>query len=110
MGLLLRSRVLSAQMFVSESGGDVLPNQVNFKTRAHGPSIRAISALFLLGRPGGTGACPLEKDDSLAKFWLEPVRMERSRGFSRADIARIERLIEGNANLLMEAWHEYFAD
>ena len=52
----------------------------------------------------------VEKDESLAKFWLVPVRMEWSRGFSRADIARIERLIVENENLLMEAWHEYFTD
>jgi hypothetical protein len=35
-----------------------------------------------------------------AKFWLEPVRLERSRGFSRVEIGRMERLVA--------EWHEYF--
>ena len=52
----------------------------------------------------------VECDECVAKFWITPVRLEWSRGFSRRDLARIERLIADNADLLMEAWHEYFAD
>jgi hypothetical protein len=51
----------------------------------------------------------VERDDSTAKFWLGPVRLERSLGFSRAELARIEGLIVENGDFLMEAWHEYFA-
>lgn len=51
----------------------------------------------------------VERQDFAAKVWLEPIRLEWSRGFSRAEIARIERLIAKNRDFLMEAWHEYFA-
>jgi hypothetical protein len=51
-----------------------------------------------------------EREESDAKFRLEPVRLERSRGFGRAEIARVQRLVEENAILLARAWHEYFGN
>jgi hypothetical protein len=41
----------------------------------------------------------VEREESDAKFWLEPARLERSRGFGRAEIARVQRLVEENAIL-----------
>ena len=52
----------------------------------------------------------VEQEDSKAKFWLEPLRLEKSRGFSRAEIGRIEKLVENSVALLLRAWHEYFRD
>jgi hypothetical protein len=51
----------------------------------------------------------VQRQDALAKVWLTPVRIEWSEGFRRADIARVEELVRENRELLMEAWHEYFA-
>ena len=50
----------------------------------------------------------IERDDCEAKYWLDPVRLERSRGFNRKDINRIRELIESNRDLLLEGWNEYF--
>jgi hypothetical protein len=50
----------------------------------------------------------VEREEAKAKFWLEPVRLETSRGFGRAEIVRIERLVAENAALLLRLWHEYF--
>ena len=44
------------------------------------------------------------------KFWLEPVRLEKSRGFNRTKIGRIQRLVEEKAAVLLRTWHEYFGD
>ncbi len=52
----------------------------------------------------------VEREESKAKFWLEPVRLEYSRGFGRAEIVRIERLVTENAVNLLGAWHEYFGN
>jgi hypothetical protein len=52
----------------------------------------------------------VEREEGKAKFWLEPVRLEKSRGFGRAEIGRIERLVEGRAAFLLRSWHEYFGD
>ncbi|MGA2736266.1 MAG: DUF4160 domain-containing protein [Bryobacteraceae bacterium] len=52
----------------------------------------------------------LEREDAKAKFWLDPVRLEQSRGFSRLEIGRMERLVAENAAFLLRSWHEYFGD
>ena len=35
----------------------------------------------------------VERDDFEAKFWLDPVRLESSRGFRRSEIRQLEDLI-----------------
>lgn len=50
------------------------------------------------------------RDDRVAKFWLNPVRMQRSGGLRRSEIRRIQRIIEANRELLIEAWNDYLDD
>ena len=50
----------------------------------------------------------VERDDNVAKFWLDPVRLQSSGGFGRAEILRIARLVGEHGAKLLEAWHEYF--
>lgn len=50
----------------------------------------------------------VERDDNVAKFWLDPVRLQSSGGFSRAEIGRVEKLVTVSQHLLLEAWNEYF--
>jgi hypothetical protein len=50
----------------------------------------------------------VERDDRIAKFWLDPIRLQSSGGLSRVEIARIERLVSDHREVLMEAWDEYF--
>ena len=50
----------------------------------------------------------VEREDKIAKFWLNPVRLQGSGGFSRTEIARIRNLVEEHRTGLMEAWDEYF--
>jgi hypothetical protein len=52
----------------------------------------------------------VEREEGKAKFWLEPVRLEKSRGFGRAEIGRVERLVAENIVFLLRSWHEYFGD
>jgi hypothetical protein len=52
----------------------------------------------------------VERDDNIAKFWLDPVRLQRSGGFRRVEIERIRRLVERNRERLVRSWNEYFAD
>jgi len=51
----------------------------------------------------------VERDDQTSKFWLDPVRLQRSGGFPRAELNQIQRLVEENRGLLMRSWDEYFA-
>ncbi len=50
----------------------------------------------------------VERDDGEAKFWLDPVRLERSHGFRSKDINRIQDLITDHQGDLVEAWNEFF--
>jgi len=52
----------------------------------------------------------VERDDNVAKFWLDPVRLQRSGGFRRAEIRRIQRLGERNRERLLRSWNDYFND
>jgi Domain of unknown function (DUF4160) len=52
----------------------------------------------------------VERDDSEAKFWLDPVWLEWSRGFARREIKDIQSIIAENQQQLLESWNEYFND
>lgn len=48
--------------------------------------------------------------DCEAKFWLDPVRLERGRGFGRAELGHSEGLVVEHAAWLVRSWHEYFGN
>ncbi len=50
----------------------------------------------------------IERDECEAKFWLDPIRFERSRGFRRKEISRIRELVEEHHQQLLESWNEFF--
>ena len=52
----------------------------------------------------------VERDDHIAKFWLDPVRLHNSGRFRRKDLNRIKKLVEENQTLFIEAWYEYFSE
>lgn len=52
----------------------------------------------------------VERDDCEAKFWLDPVRLERSRGFRRKEINRVRDLVEKHREELKESWDEFFSE
>ena len=52
----------------------------------------------------------IERDDDLAKFWLNPVRLQSSGGFSRSEITKIQNIVIENQQFLLEAWNAYFND
>ncbi|MEW5949806.1 MAG: DUF4160 domain-containing protein [Thermodesulfobacteriota bacterium] len=51
----------------------------------------------------------VERDDRVAKFWLDPVRLQSSGGFNRLEL-RQRGIIDKNYEQLMEAWDGYFGD
>ena len=51
----------------------------------------------------------VERDDCEAKFWLEPVRLQRSHGFSAGEVSKIEKLVVASQQVLLGAWNEFFA-
>jgi len=50
----------------------------------------------------------VERDDNVAKFWLDPVRLQSSGGFSRVEINKIAGIVTEHQTKLLEAWNDYF--
>ncbi|WP_417442821.1 DUF4160 domain-containing protein [Idiomarina abyssalis] len=52
----------------------------------------------------------VQRDNKLAKFWLKPVLMSSSIGFSSFELRRISKIVVQHKEELLEAWDEYFRD
>ncbi|MYE06314.1 MAG: DUF4160 domain-containing protein [Chloroflexi bacterium] len=50
----------------------------------------------------------VERDNRVAKFWLDPVRLERDGGLPRAEARRLTRIVERHQVELRGAWDERF--
>lgn len=50
----------------------------------------------------------VDRDNQSAKFWLEPVSLARSIGFSAKELNRIQQIVEDHRQEFVEAWHGYF--
>ena len=48
------------------------------------------------------------RDDDEAKFWLDPIRLERSRRFSRRELIDIGQLVVTRQQEMLEAWNDFF--
>lgn len=50
----------------------------------------------------------VERDRDTAKFWLSPVRLQKSGGFRRHELRRIQQIIDDHREALLRSWDEYF--
>lgn len=46
--------------------------------------------------------------NGVASYWLEPVRIRDSQGYTPREADRIQRLVVANRALLLKEWHEFF--
>ncbi|MBF0377754.1 MAG: DUF4160 domain-containing protein [Desulfamplus sp.] len=51
----------------------------------------------------------VEKNDNLAKIWVDPIRLQNSVGFNRVEIKQILSIVEEHQIEIMEAWNDYFS-
>jgi hypothetical protein len=70
------------------------------------------SGLFRFFFYAGDGGEPphvhVQRDDCEAKFWLDPIRLERSHGFRRKEVNRVRALVDQHQEQLLESWHVFF--
>ena len=65
--------------------------------------------LFFFSNEAGEPAhVHVQRDRMLAKYWLEPVVLARSTGFSPRELRLIQAIVIENQATLLEAWHEFF--
>ncbi|MBM4386437.1 MAG: DUF4160 domain-containing protein [Deltaproteobacteria bacterium] len=50
----------------------------------------------------------VECGDNVAKFWVDPVRLQNSHGFNRSELNRIYDIIKKHHEKLKKAWNDYF--
>ena len=43
-----------------------------------------------------------------AKFWLDPIELSYSSGFTSRQLSKLRNLVEENQEIFNESWHEYF--
>jgi len=52
----------------------------------------------------------IERENMVAKFWLDPVRLGKSGGFNRSEIGKLHNIVVQNKTMLLRGWDEYFSD
>ena len=45
-----------------------------------------------------------------AKFWLEPIRLQKGGRFNKRELNQIQRIIEQHQAELLEEWYGYFSE
>ena len=50
----------------------------------------------------------VERDRDEAKFWLNPVRLQYNRGFSRNEINQIQKIVSEHQEQLLAGWNDFF--
>jgi hypothetical protein len=48
------------------------------------------------------------RDQKQVKFWLDPIRLAKNKGFAAHELTRIERLLEHLRDERSQAWDDYF--
>ena len=52
----------------------------------------------------------VDRDDSSAKVWLEPIQLARNFGFNAKELHQIIKTVRLNQDILKKAWYGHFSD
>ena len=75
------------------------------------PTVLRVGSLRFFFYAGDRAEPPhvhVERGERLAKFWLKPVRLSRSSGFSGSELTRLENLVVSRSEQFLESWEEFF--
>lgn len=75
------------------------------------PTVLRIGSLRFFFYAGDRAEPPhvhVEQGECVAKFWLKPVRLNRSSGFSTSELTRLEKLVVSHSEQFLESWEEFF--
>ncbi|NES24948.1 MAG: DUF4160 domain-containing protein [Symploca sp. SIO3E6] len=65
---------------------------------------------FYSHEPNEPAHVHIDRDNSTAKFWLEPVILATNIGFSAKELRKLQVTVQENQEVLLEAWNGYFGD
>ncbi|MDF5724294.1 MAG: DUF4160 domain-containing protein [Rhizonema sp. PD37] len=66
------------------------------------------SFIFFSSDRGEPPHIHVKRDKQIAKFWLDPISLEKNRGLKEHELNQIARLVEEYQTVLLDAWHDYF--
>jgi hypothetical protein len=52
----------------------------------------------------------VQREKMVAKFWLDPLVLEKPGGFRSHELNKIGKLVQEHQELLLERWHEHFGN
>ena len=52
----------------------------------------------------------VRRENKVAKFWLDPVALQKAGRFRRTELNRIARLVSEHREYLLEKWYEFFGN
>jgi hypothetical protein len=52
----------------------------------------------------------VRRDRSVAKFWLDPVALARSKRLGARELAEVEGIVREHRKQFLEAWYGFFGD
>ncbi len=52
----------------------------------------------------------VKREKMVAKFWLDPIVLERGGGFKAKELNQIAALVQDNQKLFLEKWYEHFSN
>ena len=65
--------------------------------------------IYFFSHEGGEPAhVHVDRAECSAKFWIGQVSLARNVGFRPAELRRVQRLVEQEREVLVQAWHGYF--
>jgi hypothetical protein len=65
---------------------------------------------FYAGDRGEPPHVHVERENSVAKIWLNPLRLAHSGDFGRAEIRKIEQIVAEYREQFLEAWNDFFTN
>ena len=70
--------------------------------------IRAYRFFFVSLDRGEPPHVHVARESMVAKFWLQPVALERAGGFTRRELNTITKLVEEHVDELLRGWNDFF--
>jgi len=52
----------------------------------------------------------IQREKMIAKFWLDPVALERGGGFKPQELNKLFKMTQENRDFLLERWNEHLGD
>ncbi|MFM2343511.1 MAG: hypothetical protein RLZZ210_119 [Pseudomonadota bacterium] len=63
---------------------------------------------FYSNESGEPAHIHIQKDNCIAKFWLLPISIANSHGFSSVELSKLNSLVNEHADKFLGAWNEFF--